>query len=59
MAVGTIQVELKRKPGAEDVPQPQYMSDHASGMDMRAAWKVCAERSDTRRHSGGFGHTGV
>ena len=151
MTADTIQVELKRKPGTEDVPQPQYMSDHASGMDIRAAvetpltlapgqialvptglfiavppgyeaqvrprsglalksgiivvnspgtidadyrgevgiilgnlgrepfaikrgdriaqlviarvaraeWKVCAELSDTKRSSGGFGHTGV
>ena len=25
----------------------------------RAEWKLCAELADTRRNSGGFGHTGV
>jgi dUTP pyrophosphatase len=151
MNADSVQVELKRKPGTEDVPAPQYMSDHASGMDIRAAvegpltlapgqialvptglyiavppgyeaqvrprsglalksgiivvnspgtidadyrgevgiilgnlgreafvikrgdriaqlviarvaraeWKTCAELSDTKRNSGGFGHTGV
>ena len=37
MAVETIQVELRRKPGTEDVPLPDYKSEHASGMDICAA----------------------
>ena len=37
MAVETIQVELRRKPGTEDVPLPDYKSEHASGMDVCAA----------------------
>jgi len=32
-----IELEIKRKPGAEDVPLPRYMSDMASGMDLHAA----------------------
>ena len=37
MTVENITVEVRRKPGAEDIPLPQYMSEHASGMDVRAA----------------------
>lgn len=37
MTADLVQIELKRKPGTEDVPPPQYMSEHASGMDIRAA----------------------
>ena len=37
MDVETINVEIARKPGTEDVPLPGYMSEHASGMDIRAA----------------------
>jgi dUTP pyrophosphatase len=33
----TIRIELKRKPGTEDIPLPEYMSAHASGLDLRAA----------------------
>ena len=32
-----VAVELKRLPGADDLPLPEYMSDGASGMDLRAA----------------------
>ena len=32
-----VQVQLTRKPGTEDLPLPAYMSEHASGMDLRAA----------------------
>ena len=32
-----IEIGIRRKPGCEDVPLPQYMSDHAAGMDVRAA----------------------
>jgi dUTP pyrophosphatase len=35
--VEIVQVQLKRKPGMEDIPLPAYMSEHASGMDLRAA----------------------
>lgn len=34
---GPIRVRIRRKPGSEDVPLPRYMSDHAVGMDVRAA----------------------
>ena len=34
---GPIRVKIRRKPGSEDVPLPRYMSDHAVGMDVRAA----------------------
>jgi len=30
-------LEIKRRPGAEDVPLPRYMSEYASGMDVCAA----------------------
>lgn len=33
----TITVEVKRTPGTEDIPLPRYMTEHASGMDLRAA----------------------
>ena len=32
-----VRVEIKRKPGCDDVPLPQYMSPGASGMDVCAA----------------------
>jgi dUTP pyrophosphatase len=32
-----ITIEIRRKPGCEDVPLPRYMSDHAAGMDVCAA----------------------
>lgn len=32
-----IQVGIKRKAGTEDIALPAYMSEHASGMDLRAA----------------------
>jgi dUTP pyrophosphatase len=35
-----IQVGIKRKPGTEDIALPAYMSEHASGMDIRAAVEV-------------------
>ena len=37
MTMETIRVQMKRQPGTEDVPMPEYMSEHASGMDVRAA----------------------
>ena len=37
MTMETIQIQMKRQPGTEDVPLPEYMSEHASGMDVRAA----------------------
>ena len=37
MTIENVRVELRRKPGTEDIPLPQYMSEHASGMDLRAA----------------------
>jgi dUTP pyrophosphatase len=32
-----IKIEIKRKKGCEDIPLPQYMSEHAAGMDLCAA----------------------
>ncbi|MBM4043723.1 MAG: dUTP diphosphatase [Planctomycetes bacterium] len=32
-----VKVEIKRKPGCEDLPLPRYMSEGASGMDLHAA----------------------
>lgn len=32
-----VQLQVKRLPGSEDLPLPQYMSEHASGMDVVAA----------------------
>lgn len=32
-----VQVQITREPGAEDVPLPTYETDHAAGMDLRAA----------------------
>jgi len=32
-----ITVQIRRKPGCEDVELPRYMSDHAAGMDVCAA----------------------
>jgi len=32
-----VKVVVKRKPGTEDLELPAYMSEHASGMDLRAA----------------------
>ena len=37
MTIESVRVEIRRKPGTEDVPLPQYMSEHASGMDLCAA----------------------
>jgi len=37
MADDAVRIELKRAPGTKDIPAPQYMSEHASGMDVRAA----------------------
>ena len=34
---GPIKIEIRRKPGCEDVALPQYMSEHAAGMDVCAA----------------------
>ncbi|MEI6125432.1 MAG: dUTP diphosphatase [Pseudomonadota bacterium] len=32
-----IAIQIKRSPGCEDIPLPQYMTSHAAGMDMCAA----------------------
>ena len=37
MDIETVVVEIRREPGTEDIPLPEYMSEHASGMDLRAA----------------------
>jgi len=35
--IETIRLEVRRRPGTEDIPLPGYMSEHASGLDLRAA----------------------
>ncbi len=30
-------LKIRRRPGTEDLPPPQYMSDHAAGLDLHAA----------------------
>ena len=35
----TITIKIKKSPGAEDLPLPEYHSAHASGMDLLAAVK--------------------
>ncbi|MDP6057750.1 MAG: dUTP diphosphatase, partial [Pirellulaceae bacterium] len=37
MADGPITVQIQRLPGNEDVPLPEYQSEHAAGMDVHAA----------------------
>jgi len=37
MSIDPVVVQVKRKSGTEDIPLPEYMSEHASGMDVRAA----------------------
>ncbi len=37
MPVSPIEIRIKRKDDCLDVPLPQYMSDHAAGMDLCAA----------------------
>ena len=37
MSERPVKVLIKRKPGTEDVELPRYMSEHAAGMDVRAA----------------------
>lgn len=32
-----VSIELRRLPGSEDLPLPEYMSEGASGMDLRAS----------------------
>lgn len=32
-----LEVEIMRLPGSEDIPLPDYQSDHAAGMDLHAA----------------------
>ena len=32
-----LRVQIAREPGTEDIPLPQYESEHAAGMDVRAA----------------------
>ena len=38
-----IRIQIRRKAGCEDVPLPQYMSEHASGMDVCAACEADVE----------------
>ncbi len=30
-------LKIRRRPGTEDLPPPQYMSEHAAGLDLHAA----------------------
>lgn len=56
MHEGPITLQIRRKPGCEDVPLPRYMSDHAAGMDIRAACEkdVVLEPGDIKLIPGGF-----
>lgn len=40
---GPITIEIRRKQGCQDVPLPQYMSEHAAGMDLCAACEADVE----------------
>ena len=33
----TVRIAISREPGTEDLPLPEYETEHASGMDLRAA----------------------
>ncbi|MBI4558919.1 MAG: dUTP diphosphatase [Candidatus Hydrogenedentes bacterium] len=37
MTDGGVVVQITREPGCEDLPLPAYETDHAAGMDLRAA----------------------
>ena len=37
MSSSPITIQIRRKAGCQDVPLPQYMTDHAAGMDVCAA----------------------
>ena len=37
MTIDNVVVEVKQKAGTEDIALPKYMTEHASGMDVRAA----------------------
>jgi dUTP pyrophosphatase len=37
VASETVEIEIQRLPGGEDLPTPRYMSDGAAGMDLCAA----------------------
>ena len=50
-----VEVVIKRKPGTEDIALPAYMSEHASGMDIRAAVEApAAIQPGERRLSDGI-----
>ena len=34
---GTVKIQIRRLPGGEELPLPQYQSQHAAGMDLHAA----------------------
>lgn len=39
MSIEKVTIAVRRQPGTEDISLPEYMSVHASGMDVRAAVK--------------------
>jgi dUTP pyrophosphatase len=51
-----ITLQIRRKPGCDDVPLPQYMSEHAAGMDICAACEhdVVLAPGDVKLVSCGF-----
>lgn len=51
-----LHLQMKRQPGTEDIPLPQYMTDGAAGMDLRAAVHepVCLEPGEYRAISTGI-----
>ncbi|MBN1553397.1 MAG: dUTP diphosphatase [Phycisphaerae bacterium] len=56
MREGPITLQIRRKPGCDDVPLPRYMSQHASGMDLHAACEkdVVLEPGDIKLIPCGF-----
>jgi len=51
-----IKIKIKRKPGCEDLPIPQYMSERSSGMDIYADvdGEITLAPGDIRLISAGF-----
>lgn len=56
MSVRPITVRIVRKAGCEDIPLPQYMTEHAAGMDVSAACEgdVALEPGEIQAIPAGF-----
>lgn len=46
---GRVEVHIQREPGCEDLPLPEYASEHASGVDLRAAVEAPVELAPAER----------